>query len=235
MIDVMIFSYFLTLYLASIVTTLKSYIKDNKVLNFTYIFSIVSAVIVMITLLSHISEINTVLVLIAWSVYTVLRSLTLKGLNSHFKTKVFKEFVDEKFPEQVSDFEHKVFLLNNGVVANKYALSSTIKELEIYSNFAEVMDNVGANLTTLYENREDVGYPIFSWLSTTLNEGAKVADSLTTRLLFEKNESVVVNDFTGFAVQLLYLNSVVNGVLEKSLLKIDEKEEEVCLSSIKES
>lgn len=140
-------------------------------------------------------------ILFFWMLFiaqTLISNKIVAVMTKRSRIKELEASRNESFKGKIDKFNNAIVLFNNGVTANKYSLSSRIKELESYKMFVEDMDAISSLLEYYYSNRETLNLEFYKDLAEALDDCTSYANDLMSAYLTEEDYDKVLVSFSRF-------------------------------------
>lgn len=198
----------ITNYLSDVFSTLVKYNRRNKsVVMLSMMFPILS-VFTFIWFLSSDSKGMSISFVVSYSLILGLASiLTSICIDKHYEKLASRYAVDDILPKELDEFLKRLDLYENGITANKFALSSELLNSDDYEYFSELKSAVNKQLT-LSRDVLSIDSSLFSLkdlysLLNTLKLGTDYLKEVIGKSLFEDDKEKI-NEYFEEVLATLY-------------------------------
>lgn len=194
-------------YLSNVFSTLAKYRRNKSVVMLSMMFTILS-VFTFIWFLSSDNKGMSISFVVSYSLILGLASiLTSICIDKHYEKLASRYAVDNILHKELDEFLKRLDLYENGITANKFALSSELLNSDDYEYFSELKSAVNKQLT-LSRDVLSIDSSLFSLkdlysLLNTLKLGTDYLKEVTGKSLFEDDKEKI-NEYFEEVLETLY-------------------------------
>lgn len=140
--------------------------------------------------------------------------------------------LDSNFSSNIEIFCNKLEFLHNGVFANKFSSSKSLKESSAYSLLTFIKSDILSKFNDLYEYRNKLNNQEITLLNVFSLHGSDAIENLMSELMFEEDSDKAVSEFTDFVNTIVAVD-----IMHANLMhyRLGLGGDSLCLLSIKES
>lgn len=195
-------------YLSNVFSTLAKYRRSKLVVMLAMMFPILS-VFTFIWFLSSDNKGMSISFIVSYSLTLGLASiLTSICIDKHYEKLASRYAVDTILPKELDEFLKRLDLYENGITANKFALSSELLNSDDYEYFSELKSILNKQLT-FSRDVLSIDSSLFSLkdlysLLNTLKLGTAYLEEATGKSLFEDDKEKI-NEYFEEVLETLYM------------------------------
>lgn len=221
----------ITNYLTNVFSTLVKYNRKNKSVVMLSVLSPILSVFAFIGFLSSDNKGMSISFVVSYSLTLGLASiLTSICIDKHYEKLASRYAVDDILPKELDEFLKRLDLYENGITANKFALSSELLNSEDYEYFLQLKSTVSKQLTLSREvlSTDSSLFSIKDLYSmhNTLKLGVNYLKEVTEKSLFEDDKEKINEYFDEVLATLYGVGSNFNKVIHTAHSEYKKKSKE---------